>query len=102
VVYVFAQEDFCGRGVADEGERRGGGGRQREVDDREGIEHGKEVEGHAERPDEEEGAGKNGADGTAIAEEAGAGAEVVEVAEAEGPPATKPTAQTMRTMPVQR
>lgn len=162
VVYVFAQEDLCGGGVADEGERGGGGGGEREVDDGEGVEHGEKVERHAEGAGEEEGAGEDGADGAKEAEEAGAGAEVVEVAEAahgggdedfagdgesgdgedgaplsedvgveeggqrpapesmrsrlgwmegwagsecsvrEGPPATKPTAQTMRRMPVQR
>ena len=161
-VYVFVEEELCGGGVAYEGEGGRGRGGEREVDDGEGVEHGEEVEGHAQGTDEEEGRREYGADGAEVSAEARAGAEVVEVAEAahgggdeafagdgegddredgapfpedvgreegghqrpapesmrsrsgwlecfpegcsvsEGPLATKPTAQTMRTMPAQR
>src|SRR5882757_1786821 len=81
-IYVFAQEELCGGSIADIGERGRGGGGEREVDDREGVEHGEEVEGHAECSGEEERAGEDGADGAEIAAQTGAGAEVVEVSEA--------------------
>ena len=76
------QEELCGDGVADVVKRGDGGGGEGELDDREGIKHGEEVEGHAERADEEEWAGKDGSDGAKVAAKTGAGAEVVEVAEA--------------------
>ena len=82
MIYVFAEKDLCCGRVANEGERRGGGGGEGEVDDGEGIEHGEEVEGHTERSGKEEWAGKNGADRAKVPDETGAGAEVVEVAEA--------------------
>ena len=161
-IYVFVEEEFGGGGVANEGQGGRGGGGEREIDDREGVEHCEEVEGHAEGTGEEEGRREDGADGAKVAAEARAGTEAVEVTEAahggsdealagdgesddsedgapfsndvgremgrhqrpapesirsrsgwlecfpegcsvsEGPLATKPTAQTMRTMPAQR
>ena len=81
-VDVFLKEGFGGGGVADVGERGGGGGGEGEVDDGESEEESEEVEGHAERSGEEEGAREDGADGAEVTAKAGAGAEVVEVAEA--------------------
>jgi hypothetical protein len=81
-VDVFAEEEFGGDSIAHVGQGCCGGGGQRKIDDAEGEEQGEEVERHAERSEEEDGAGENGADGAEIAAEARAGAEVVEVTEA--------------------
>src|SRR5882757_1774657 len=81
-IYVFAQEELCGGSIADIGERGRGGGGEREVDDGEGVEHGEEVESHAECSGEEERAGENGARRPKVAADAGTGTEEIEVAEA--------------------
>ena len=77
-VYVFVEEEAGGDGVADVVEGGDAGGGEGEIDEREGVKHGEEVEGHAEGPGEEGGVGDYGAGSSG---EAGVGADEVEVAD---------------------